>query len=960
MSSKPSTCTSTAAAVAVACFTWSKGGRWFKSNFSPLFLLTLMLLGGCGQSSDDSSAGLLVSAKSYIERKDPKAAVIQLKRLLQKNPELAEARFLLGQILLNNGDAAVAEVELRKALELKHPRDLTLPPLARAMLMQGASLRVIESYASTELTQPTASADLQTSLAKAYFNKGDRLRGEAALTAALKLAPRHAPARMLQAHHLAANGQNEAALAVVAELIKSVQEDADAWLLQGELLATTQAVASQVAVAKAIESFQQALRLKADLVGAHTGIISTRMAQQDYAAAQTAFKAMAKVLPAHRQTLHYEALLALHNGDLRGAQQLADKVLSTEPSNPTSMQLAGTVALQAGNLNKAAALFANALQITPGNPVLRRLLARSYLRSSQPALALATLQPLLLKGDADAELLTLSGLAHQQSGQPQQAKKLFAAAAKLKPDDSRLRGVLAYSRLGEGEDEASQAIKDLQVLAAADKAGGESDQALITALLQRRKFETALRALDALEKKQPDKALASLLRGQLALARGDIAAARTNFERAIVIAPSDFPAYAALAALDLQDQDVDHARKRFEALLKHDAQSPRALVALAGFRARDSGSKEDVNKLLAGAVSADPTKPETRLLLINQHLQNQDLKLALAAAQDGVAALPNEAIMIDALGRVQLAARDFNQAAVAFKQLAALQAKSPLPLMSLAQVSVAMKDLPAAINHLNRALALRPGFLPAMQGLIDLQLASGHAEQALKLAREIQKLQPQEAVGYAAEAAVQTNLKQWDAAAATYRMALLRAKFANGLAIKLHTVLVAGGKTSEAEKFAADWLKSYPQDGFFLLYLGELAMTRQDYPSAETRLLEVARLDPDNAAVQNNLAWVLMQLKKPGAAAHAEKANSLRPKQPAFLDTWAQALAEEKQFAKAVAVQAQALELQPDNPIIKLSLARLYLKAGNKPMAKAQLDQLAALGNLFAGQNQVDELRKSL
>ena len=86
-------------------------------------LLATMMLAACGGSD---TASLLTSAKEYLAKKDNKSAAIQLKGALQKNPALAEARFLLGKALLDGGDPASAELELRKALELKYPPDQAL------------------------------------------------------------------------------------------------------------------------------------------------------------------------------------------------------------------------------------------------------------------------------------------------------------------------------------------------------------------------------------------------------------------------------------------------------------------------------------------------------------------------------------------------------------------------------------------------------------------------------------------------------------------------------------------------------------------------------------------------------------------------------------------------------------------------------------------------------------------
>ena len=51
------------------------------------------LLSGCGGDKPDT---LIASGKEFLAKNDNKAAVIQFKNALQQNPNLGEARFLLG------------------------------------------------------------------------------------------------------------------------------------------------------------------------------------------------------------------------------------------------------------------------------------------------------------------------------------------------------------------------------------------------------------------------------------------------------------------------------------------------------------------------------------------------------------------------------------------------------------------------------------------------------------------------------------------------------------------------------------------------------------------------------------------------------------------------------------------------------------------------------------------------
>ena len=132
-------------------------------------------------SHSDQRTPCLQSAKEYLQKNDSKSALIQLKNVLQKNPDLGEARFLLGSLFLQNGNPTGAEIEFRKALAAKYPESTVVPELARAMLQLDQARKLVDQFGSTQLNQAAADASLQTSLATAYANLGNTEATETAL-----------------------------------------------------------------------------------------------------------------------------------------------------------------------------------------------------------------------------------------------------------------------------------------------------------------------------------------------------------------------------------------------------------------------------------------------------------------------------------------------------------------------------------------------------------------------------------------------------------------------------------------------------------------------------------------------------------------------------------------------------------------------------------------------------------
>lgn len=901
--------------------------------------------------SDENPESLIKSAKEYIQNKDIKSATIQLKNALQKKPDLGEARYLLGKILLENGDPTGAEVEFRKALDAKYPELVVFPDMARAMLLTNQAKKLVSELGSVRLNQPAADANLQTTLASAFSALGKPEEAAQSLAAALEASPDYGPALLFTSRQKAAAKDFDGALLVVDRAISKDPENADAWKLKGDIF--------QYGLNKpedALSAYKKSTEINPKLTTSYIAAASILIQKNELSEATKQVELLKKAKPNDIDAKYLEAQISLIKKDYKTARELVSQLLRISSNNAKILQLAGAIEFQSKSLAQAEIYLSNAIKYAPELVPARRMLIATYLRTGQSFKAKATLDEIDGKNGLDPQFFSLAGDVYLHNGDAVTAEKYYSQALKVEPDNNRIRSAIAATHLATGKTEAG--IDELQSISVSDK-DTVADLALISAHLNLGEFDKALSAIDKLETKQPDKPIASDLRGRAMLAKKDNAAARKNFERALSIDPLYFPAIASLAAMDLADKKPAEAKRRFENLLEKNPKQAQALLALANIAAREGESKAKIESILTRAIDANPTDFAARLQLIQLLVANKELKQALVVAQSGVAALPNSPEMQNALGRVQQLSGELNQAVAAYKKLVEMQPNAPQPYIRLAEAFAASKDNKAAEENLQKALSLKPDTIEAQRGLILLSMQSKKYQNALEITRQIQKQRPKEPTGYVIEGDVWAAQKSWNEAARAYRLSLQRAATTES-AIKLHSALSATGKPTDSESFATIWTKDHPKDTGFFIYLSEIAIAKKDYRTAESNLLIANNLAPDNPVILNNLAWVTGQLRKDNAIAYAEKANKISPNKPELMDTLAMLLADKGEESKAIELLNKALEIQPANPTIRLSLAKTYIRLGNKAKARAELETLAKLGQKFSAQDEVSSLLKNL
>jgi putative PEP-CTERM system TPR-repeat lipoprotein len=894
---------------------------------------------------------MVEAGKQQVAAKQFSAAVIQFKSALEKQPELKDARFLLGQSLLEEGDPAAAAVELAKALEKGYDREAALPLLAEALLASGDFKKLVSSYGATKLEGRDAQASLKASLSTAWLMLSDSSKSDEALAAALQASPDFAPAKLLQARQVAAGGDLTKALALLEPIVARAPKLYGAWMLKALMQA-------QLGDSKGAEdTLQKVLAIEPRYHQAHAAIISRRLLADDLPGAEAQLAKLAAIHPQHPVTLLAQAQIAYTKKELKRSRELVQQVLRMDPDNISALQLSGAVESQIGSLALAETQFTKILQSNPDSQVTRLNLGQTYLQLGQATRVLEILRPIMSGKLDSAQAHATAAEAYLRTGDAASAEVEFKRAATMNPADNRSAVAVAMARLSRGD--AAAGMADLQSIASKSK-DMYAELAIVSTLLRRGQTDAALAAIAEMDKKRPNEASVSELRGRVFLIQQKPQQAREAFEQAVKLNPALYSATAQLASLDIRESKIDAARQRFQASIKADPANVYPRMALAALQRRQGEPQEAVVKTLKEAISAAPNAATPRLMMIDLLLKQRLYKEALAEAGAATTALPYDVAVLEAAGRAASAAGNLEQASIAFRRLTNLLPNSASPWLMLADLHRSEGRKDAVETALKKAIEVEPQNKLASQRYLDLLVNSKRESEALEVGRSRQRQSPTDASGYLFEAVTQVRMKKVDEAVSVLQKGLKVAADRSDLLTVTYSTLVSAGRMAEAEKFAADWLKDHPTDAAFDFFVSSEQMRRGEYAKSEARLQRILAAHPDNALALNNMAWILIQTGKPGALPLAQRAVAVLPEDPNSLDTLALALAADKQYAKAIEIQRHAMGIAPENYSLRLTLAKVGIQAGDKAMARKELLALQELGAKFDSQVEVKKLLEGL
>jgi putative PEP-CTERM system TPR-repeat lipoprotein len=804
-----------------------------------LHILLLLLIAGCSRHQDE--ANLMKEARTYAARGEAKAAVIQLKNVLQQTPSHGQARLMLGALYLDIGDVQSADKELRHALELKvNPGDV-LPLLGKSLLLQGQYQKLLDDLPDDE-QQP----QLMALRGHALFGLNRVDEGRAVFAQITLRHPGSVPALLGQARIALLEDHKDDALALIRKAEELKPDDADTQRLLGDVLRLLGKNAEAVA------AYQQVLKLHPALVQAHVDLANLYIQSGKLDEARKELSVARQSSANHLLLIYTQALLEFRENKMTAAQDHLALVLRAAPDHLPSNLLMGAVLRSKGAYAQAEQHLRKFLEANPGHAYASKLLASTLMNTGAPDKALAVVQPLFDSQRQDPEMMSLAGELYMRLRQYGKSADYFERASKLAPQAPMVRAALAMSHMGMGDND--RAVSELEQAAAIDAKSSRVGTLLVLSHLRNKQYDKALAVAQRMEAQYPDNPMMHNLKGGVLLMQKNLPAARASFERAIKLDPLFLPALDNLTSMDIKDKKPDQARLRLEAALAKDKNNVDIMTALASLAA-SQGQLTVVRTWLERAAQAQPDALQPSLRLANFYARHKEAPKALALSQKLLTTNPGNTQLVALVASLQSGSGQADSALDNWAKLAVLQPESPDIHFRLAAARAAVNDKEGAAQAMNKALALYQKALeirPAPQTIQALYSALVQAGKPAEARSRMQKWLDEHASDTASRlyyASSLLALRDYPASTAQFEEVLRRAP--------AHFVALNN----------LAWLYQQQRDP------RALPLAEQAYKQA-----------PENPAIIDTLGWLLVEQGKfdralpllKDAAAKAPKSNEIR------------------------------------------------------------------------------------
>ena len=348
--------------------------------------------------------------------------------------------------------------------------------------------------------------------------------------------------------------------------------------------------------------------------------------------------------------------------------------------------------------------------------------------------------------------------------------------------------------------------------------------------------------------------------GRAQLAAGETAAARTSFDRALLIDPADVEALS-WASSHRERSDPASARSLLEKFLIVNPEQDDVRARLAEMQ-QTQGDFAAAENSWKKVLEQDPDNPDARMALAGLYDARGDTATAVTAYAAYLESNPDDVPVLTRLGQLEYLRGRFESSRDLLDRALRLAPDNESALFWRALIDQDKGDWASAVERMERvAVANRdPGVLIRLAGAYA---RLGRPRDALRVFRRLQKSQPENPDF-------------------TYYLALAHAEVGNARAARrwlARTVALDPARTEAHFQLAIAWDKAgkfakasthlrrvvalNPEHHIALNYLGYSWADRgENLEEALSLVRRAVALDPDNAAYADSLGWAYFRLNR--------------------------------------------------------------------------------------------------
>lgn len=847
------------------------------------------VLVGC---KDDSAAAkaeadrFTRSAVTYQEQGQYRAAMLEAKNAIQKDPQNVKSYILLAKIY-NKVGAFASTQKMLEGVVKKMP-DVSVE-LAEAYFMNKkyrSAISLLNDFSGSNLSEEELVHKHLIS-ARSYIHLGDKEGYEKTLAALKSIQSAQNDVVFLEVEYLMAQGRVEDARARLDEIdVAKITKASHLLLLGNFALQQNQLEKAEGYFTKALSSLP------------NTDVISIEK--------NTVLAQLTEVLIQEGRTseaYRYQKLLAEANPDSQAAQQKfndamefyrqgkfdeAEKVLNEIreqfPQDKNSAMLMGLVQYQQGQDQAALELFDKFIDPETATPTIIQAAAVAKYRSNKMDEALTLLKQAVDSQPNNAEILATYGLALLDKDQTStEGEKALEKSLALNPKQQRLRLALAKRHLAMNN--KAQAIAQLQTAYNQQPLDLIIQQSYFKALFAEGKNEDVKHAIDAFQKDYPSNPRGAFLEGWYKLVQKDYAGAQASFEKALANKNNTEKSlsYTGLAELYEMQKQPQKAITAWESLLTDDQTQTPAYSQWLKLVQELKRAKEAVGFLQGLEQKSDKWQPSVVLAQL----------------------LFSQGQMAESVGHIDIALERSGKSEQV-KQIAANLYQNYA--IALAKDNKAVD----AKTYFMKALTFFPNNMNYLASLIEFEIAQKNTPEAQKLLEQFSAGEKQSAEHSYLQGIIRNAEGNPDAAQQLFLESWSK-KPMESSAERIYAYYQTGNKKEQGLKFVDDWVAKLPNSPRPALIKAINAQENKDLVEAAKWYEKTIALAPQLPVAINNLAWIYYEQKNPKAIELAKRAYELSGSTPAIMDTYGWILVESNRLQEGIDVLERAANLEPGN-----------------------------------------------